>query len=206
MRKGGRPPKPNGVDNLGHGPAIWKLTEECWSQSARKRPDTATVLRRFQDILSASVCKSLFEEVLMRLTQPGEEKRSSPFIDRIRRISLSFDSVQHRINRLDQVSSPSAQFHGKSDAAVQDLEKGVVPENEKPAKLSELCMLCGTNKLIPDSMKLNGYGNDNPEVNECNEPFSVHQGKFKGRTVAITVTRLYISRKLEDHLGVSVVS
>ena len=85
---------------------------------------------------------------------------------------------------------------------MQDLERGVIPENERPEKLSELCKLCGTNKSIPDSMKIQGYGN---EVKEYNGTSSVHQSKFKGRKVAIEVTRLYISRKLEDHLGVSTV-
>jgi hypothetical protein len=57
--------------------------------------------------------------------------------------------------------------------------------------------------MIPDSVKLQGYGNDNAEAKEYNGNSSVYQSKFKGRKVAVEVTRLYISRKLEDHLGVS---
>lgn len=79
-----------------------------------------------------------------------------------------------------------------------------MPEIERAVKLSELCKLCGTNKLIPDSMKLQGYGNDNAEVKDYKGPSSVHQSKFKGRNIAIKVTRLHLSHKLEDPLGVSI--
>jgi hypothetical protein len=79
-----------------------------------------------------------------------------------------------------------------------------VPEEERQGKLSELYKLCGTHKLIPDSMKLQGYGEDDAGLKEYKGPSSVHQNKFKGRKVAIKVTRVYISQKLEDPLGVSI--
>ncbi|KAF9789530.1 kinase-like domain-containing protein [Thelephora terrestris] len=85
IMKGVRPQKPSNGESRGLGPAIWKLTEDCWNQNREKRPDIASVLRRFQAIFCA-----------------GEEKRSSPIIERIKSIGLPFDSVQQRINKLDQ--------------------------------------------------------------------------------------------------------
>jgi len=55
ISKGERPPKLPGGETLGLGPAVWKLTEECWSQSPEKRPDAANVLRRFQAIVDTGL-------------------------------------------------------------------------------------------------------------------------------------------------------
>jgi len=56
IAKGERPPKPPGGEALGLGPALWKLTEECWNQNPEKRPDIANVLRRFNTIVDAGLC------------------------------------------------------------------------------------------------------------------------------------------------------
>ena len=50
MSRQERPPRPAGGEALGLVPALWKLTEECWSQNPERRPDIDNVLRRFQDI------------------------------------------------------------------------------------------------------------------------------------------------------------
>ena len=55
VSKGGRPQKPPGCENLGLLPAVWKLTGECWNQNPDKRPDIASVLRRFQAIVSTGL-------------------------------------------------------------------------------------------------------------------------------------------------------
>lgn len=55
-------------------------------------------------------------------------------------------------------------------------------------------------------MKLHGYGNDTAEVKEYKGPSSVYQSEFKGQKVAIKVTRLYVSQKLDEPLSVSAVS
>ena len=55
-------------------------------------------------------------------------------------------------------------------------------------------------------MKLHGYDNDTAEVKEYKGPSSVYQSEFKGQKVAIKVTRLYVSQKLDEPLSVSVVS
>ena len=79
-----------------------------------------------------------------------------------------------------------------------------MPEEERQGKLSELYKLCGIHKLIPDSMKLQGYGEDDAGLKDYEGPSLVHQSKFEGRKVSIKVTRVYISQKLEDPLGVSI--
>ena len=55
MSKGDRPSRPPGADALGLVPALWKLTEECWSQNPDKRPDVANVLRRFLSIMNSGM-------------------------------------------------------------------------------------------------------------------------------------------------------
>jgi hypothetical protein len=55
ISRGERPPKPPGSENLGLGPPVWKLTEECWHQNPDRRPDVGDVLRRLQAIVSTGV-------------------------------------------------------------------------------------------------------------------------------------------------------
>ena len=88
---------------------------------------------------------------------------------------------------------------------IKDLERGVVLEGERPAKLNELCELCGEHKLIPGSMKLRGFRDDNAEMKEYKGPYSVYQSEFKGRKVAVMVLRLYVPQTLDDTLRVSIV-
>jgi hypothetical protein len=52
---GERPPKPPGGKNLGLGPAVWKLTKECWYQNPDIRPDVGDALRRLQAIVNTGV-------------------------------------------------------------------------------------------------------------------------------------------------------
>ena len=140
-----------------------------------------------------------------RRKKTGKGKRSLPWIEKLKFIGKSFDQAQQRINRLDQVSSSVAsQFCQKTK--IQDLERGIAPNNERQGKLDDLCKLCSTHKLIPDSMKLQGYRNDSVEEKEYKGPTSVHQSKFKGRMVAIKITRLYIPQEFEDPLWVGIAS
>ena len=37
---------------------------------------------------------------------------------------------------------------------MKELEKGSVPEDEVPSKLNALCKLCGSSRVMPDSLKL----------------------------------------------------
>jgi hypothetical protein len=80
-----------------------------------------------------------------------------------------------------------------------------VPQHERPARLKELWKLCGKHKLIPDSMKLQGYDNGGAEAQEFNGPYSVYQSEFKGRKIAVKVIRLRVPQKFDEHLSVSVV-
>ena len=91
---------------------------------------------------------------------------------------------------------------------MQDLEKGTIPDDERPVKLKKLCKLCGKHKLIPDSMRLQAYGNGDVEIKEFNGPYSVYQGELKGGKgkVAIKVIRLYVPQKLDEPISVSVVT
>ena len=89
---------------------------------------------------------------------------------------------------------------------IQELDKGTIPEAERPAKLNELSKLCGNNKLIPDSMGLRGFRDNTAEVKEYKGPYSVYQNEFKGRKVAVKVLRLYVPQRVDDHVRVSVVS
>ena len=50
ISRGERPQKPPGGEALGLGPALWRLTEECWNPNPERRPDSDNVLRRFQAI------------------------------------------------------------------------------------------------------------------------------------------------------------
>ena len=86
---------------------------------------------------------------------------------------------------------------------IQELDKGTVPEDERPTKLIQLSKLCGNHKLIPDSMKLQGFRDNSAEVKEYKGPYSVYQSEFKGRKVAVKVLRLYVPHKLDDPLKVS---
>lgn len=107
VSRGERPQRPPGGERLGLGSAVWKLTEECWNQNPDRRPDIASVLRRFQDIFSAGRYRfiSFTRTYLTGWNQPGEVKPSSPIIERFKSFGLSFDSPQSRINKLDQVST-----------------------------------------------------------------------------------------------------
>jgi len=60
VSKGGRPPRPPGCERLGLGPAVWKLTEECWNPNPDRRPDIGSVLRRFQAIVDAGTGQPIF--------------------------------------------------------------------------------------------------------------------------------------------------
>jgi hypothetical protein len=69
-------------------------------------------------------------------------------------------------------------------------------------KLNELCKLCGTNKLIPESMKLR----DNFEplrTTEYLHPTQIFQSTYKGRKVAVKIVRLFVPQKVEEPLTVS---
>lgn len=56
MSRGDRPSRPSGGEALGLTTALWRLTEECWSQNPERRPDIDNVLRRFQGIGDAGEC------------------------------------------------------------------------------------------------------------------------------------------------------
>jgi len=79
----------------------------------------------------------------------------------------------------------------------------LVPENEVPAKLNELCKLCSSNKLIPESMRLQDNGNEPLKATEYIYPSSIFQSEFKGRKVAVKIVRLYVAQKLNEPLSVS---
>ena len=81
-----------------------------------------------------------------------------------------------------------------------------MPDDERSVKLSELCKLCGRTKLIPDSMKLQGYSGGGAEVKEYKGPYSVYQSEIKGRKVSVKVLRLHVPEKLDEPLSVSGVS
>lgn len=86
---------------------------------------------------------------------------------------------------------------------LQELERGTVPVHEMPKKLNELCKLCSSEKLIPDSMKLRDDGNDPLKATEHVYPCPIFQSEFKGRKVAVKIVRLYGSQKLDEPLSVS---
>ena len=79
----------------------------------------------------------------------------------------------------------------------------MIPDSDIPVKLNELCKLCGSNRLIPESMKLQDDGKDPLEATEHTPPFMIFQSKFKGRKVAVKIVRLYVSQKLDEPLSVS---
>ena len=79
---------------------------------------------------------------------------------------------------------------------------GLVPDNEIPVKLNELCKLCSRNKLIPDSMRLQDNGNETLKVTEYIYPSLIFQSEFKGRKVAVKVVRLYVPQKPNEPLSV----
>lgn len=56
MSRGERPPKPVGGETLGLTPALWRLTEECWSQNPERRPDIDDIALRFQAIVDGGKC------------------------------------------------------------------------------------------------------------------------------------------------------
>jgi len=66
--------------------------------------------------------------------------------------------------------------------------------------------MCGKHKLIPESMKLQGFRDNSAEVKEYKGPYSVYQSEYKGRKVAVKVLRLYVPQRLDDPLKVSIVS
>ena len=79
----------------------------------------------------------------------------------------------------------------------------MVPDGKVPMKLNELCKLCGTNRLIPDSMKLQDDGDDLIEATQYTHPSQIFQSEFKGRKVAVKIIRLRLSQKLDETLSVS---
>jgi len=112
VSKGGRPPKPPGGEELGLRPKVWELTMDCWNQECTKRPDIATVFQRFREIMTPG------------LSFPGTGDRDRPSgggstSPRIFRRGLRRNSVQERINRLDQASEPMAQQPSSPDTALR---------------------------------------------------------------------------------------
>lgn len=93
--------------------------------------------------------------------------------------------------------------HLFSTSDPQELERGLVREDEVPSKLNELCKLCGSNKLIPDSMKLKADVVESLKVTEYTHPSQIFQSTFKGRKVAVKILRLYVPRKIDEPLTVS---
>lgn len=93
--------------------------------------------------------------------------------------------------------------HPESMFALQELEKGSIPDDEIPAKLNELCKLCSNNRLIPDSMKFRDDGNESLKATHYTHPSQIFQGEFKGRKVAVKIIRLHVPQKLDEPLGVS---
>jgi len=79
---------------------------------------------------------------------------------------------------------------------------GLVPDNEIPTKLNELCKLCSSNKLIPDSMKLQDNSNETLKATEYIYPSMIFQSEYKGRKVAVKVVRLYVPQKPHQPLSV----
>jgi hypothetical protein len=75
--------------------------------------------------------------------------------------------------------------------------------DEVPAKLNELCKLCGSSGLIPESMKLRDDGNDPLEATKYMYPSPILLSEFKGRKVAVKIVRLHVSQRLEEPLRVS---
>lgn len=78
----------------------------------------------------------------------------------------------------------------------------MIPD-DVPVKLNELCKLCGSNRLIPESMKLQDDGKDPLEATKYMIPSMIFQSEFKGRKVAVKMVRLYVSQKLDEPLSVS---
>ena len=76
-------------------------------------------------------------------------------------------------------------------------------DDEIPVKLNELCKLCGSNKLIPDSMKLRDGGDGSLKATEYTDLSQIFQSEFKGRKVAVKIVRLYVPQKLDEPLSVS---
>lgn len=72
-----------------------------------------------------------------------------------------------------------------------------------PSKLNELCKLCSTHKLIPDSLKLRDDGTEPLEATEYVHPAQIFRSTFKGRKVAVKVIRLHVPQKLDEPLTVS---
>lgn len=134
----------------------------------------------------------------------GDEAPISPVRRLFRRTSTN-ETPQYRINKLDQASYESAvsPLNIYSTLDSQELEKDSIPEGEVPLKLNELCKLCGTHKLIPDSLKLKVDNTDHLEATEYVDPTRIFRSTFKGRKVAVKVVRLYVPQKLDEPLAVS---
>ena len=80
----------------------------------------------------------------------------------------------------------------------------LVPDNEIPAKLNDLCKLCSSSKLIPDSMRLPDNSNETLKATEYIYPSLIFQSEFRGRKVAVKVVRLYVPQKPNEPLSVGV--
>lgn len=120
-----------------------------------------------------------------------------------RRLSLN-ESVQSRINRLDQARHKLAVLAcHRLTYNFQELDRGSVPEDDVPMKLNDLCKLCGTNKLIPDSLKLRDDGTEPLEATEYIHPAQIFRSTFKGKKVAVKVIRLYVPLRIDEPLAVS---
>lgn len=79
----------------------------------------------------------------------------------------------------------------------------MIPDNEVTVKLNELYKLCSSNRLIPDSMKLQDDGNEPLQVTDYTHPSQIYQSEFKGRKVAVKIVRLHFPQKLDEPLSVS---
>ena len=85
---------------------------------------------------------------------------------------------------------------------MKELEKRSMPEDEVPSKLNALCKLCGSSRMIPDSLKLR----DDFELlkmMEYTNPAQMFQSTLKGRQVAVKIIRLYVPLRDEEPLTVS---
>lgn len=112
ISRGERPQKPPGGEALGLGPALWRLTEECWNPNPERRPDIVNVLRRFQAIVDTGLWAVFFtnkKDAPMTPDQIGGGETSSP-VRRLFGRPGPNETAQGRINKLDQVRSSVVLF------------------------------------------------------------------------------------------------
>jgi hypothetical protein len=85
IARGQRPEKPQGAENSGFTPEIWRFIQRCWHQNPAKRPDIKAVVTAWREFESQERCvtRPAARHRLLTLNRLSKLRKSTPAADGI---------------------------------------------------------------------------------------------------------------------------